>query len=237
MNDGAQISKDIGDLVLLNNALTTLPKAFADGRLITQSIFATGKMYLIKNIYSTLLFLFVGYMAMPFPINPIQISWLTLGIVNLPAALIALRVIKPAPARDFRRDVLDYIVIGGVISAAAMTFVFAMAYILNGSNTQEARSTMMIFITFIGLVVAWNATGIDVFVRESIDRHRRIFNIGLALTAITIIVPYLFPSAFEFQPPALAEWVLVAVMFALTLVVMRLAFARRVADKLWALFR
>ena len=32
MNDGAQIAKDIADIVLLNNALTTLPLAFTEGR-------------------------------------------------------------------------------------------------------------------------------------------------------------------------------------------------------------
>ena len=32
MNDGAQIAKDIADIVLLNNALTTLPLAFSEGR-------------------------------------------------------------------------------------------------------------------------------------------------------------------------------------------------------------
>ena len=31
MNDGARITKEIGDIILLNNALATLPKAFAEG--------------------------------------------------------------------------------------------------------------------------------------------------------------------------------------------------------------
>ncbi len=45
MNDGAQIAKDIADIVLLNNALTTLPMAFTEGRAITQNIFGTTKIF------------------------------------------------------------------------------------------------------------------------------------------------------------------------------------------------
>ena len=38
MNDGAQIAKDVADLVLLDNALTTLPLALAEGYKTTQKI-------------------------------------------------------------------------------------------------------------------------------------------------------------------------------------------------------
>lgn len=71
MNDGAAISKDVGDMVLLNNAMSTLPLALAEGRAITQSIYATSKIFLIKNVYSIVFFLLAGFMAMPFPIGAI----------------------------------------------------------------------------------------------------------------------------------------------------------------------
>ena len=41
MNDGAQISKDVADIVLLNNAMSTLPRAFGEGKATTQTIFGT----------------------------------------------------------------------------------------------------------------------------------------------------------------------------------------------------
>src|SRR5690606_28463 len=155
MNDGAQISKDIADIVLLNNAMTTLPRAFFEGRVITQTIFSTSKIFLVKNLYSTFFFIFAGFMAMPFPINPIQISWLTFGVINLPAGLIAFRLLKPEYMQQFRRDVLDYVVTGGFIGAASMSLLYAITYLGNNRDIFEARSTMMLYLTLWGLLVFW----------------------------------------------------------------------------------
>ncbi len=106
MNDGAQIAKDIADIVLLDNALTTLPMAFNEGRAITQTIYGTSKIFLVKNVYSLLFFLYAGLMMLPFPLNPIHISWVTFGVINVPATLIAFRLVKPATdaALPPRRD-------------------------------------------------------------------------------------------------------------------------------------
>ncbi len=70
MNDGTQISKDVADIVLLNNAMSTLPLAFREGREITQTIFGSIKMFLAKNAYNFIMFLLIGFAAMPFAITP-----------------------------------------------------------------------------------------------------------------------------------------------------------------------
>ena len=77
MNDGTQISKDVADIVLLNNAMSTLPRAFREGKETTQTIFGTMKMFLVRNFYNIAFFVFIGFMALPFPITPVQISWAT----------------------------------------------------------------------------------------------------------------------------------------------------------------
>ena len=92
MNDGTQISKDVADIVLLNNAMSTLPRAFREGKETTQTIFGTMKMFLVRNFYGIAFFVFIAFMALPFPITPVQISWATFGTVNLPATLIAFRL-------------------------------------------------------------------------------------------------------------------------------------------------
>jgi cation-transporting P-type ATPase E len=91
MNDGAQIAKDVAEIVLLNNAMSTLPKAFLEGKEITQTIFSSIKLFLAKNFYTIVLIFFVGFMALPFPTSPAQISWITLGTVNIPPKLAGLR--------------------------------------------------------------------------------------------------------------------------------------------------
>ncbi|HEX2619026.1 MAG TPA: HAD-IC family P-type ATPase, partial [Phototrophicaceae bacterium] len=126
MNDGTQISKDVADIVLLNNAMSTLPLAFREGREITQTIYGTTKMFLTKNMYNMLIFLFIGFMMLPFPITPTQISWAAFGTVNMPAGIIALGIIRPAYVGRFRRDVIDYIITAGLIGSIAISVLFAV---------------------------------------------------------------------------------------------------------------
>jgi cation-transporting ATPase E len=238
MNDGAQISKDVGDLVLLNNAMSTLPRALAEGRIITQSIWATAKIFLVKNIYSTLLFIFAGFMTLPFPISPIQISWVTFGIVNIPAGLIALRVLKPAPLRAFRRDVLDYVVTVGIIGAAAMALLYAISFLTapRPIAASSSRSTMMLLITFYGMLVLWHVNGLDIYKPAEIIKKWQLFLVGIGLSVLTILAPYLLPNLFEFTPPTSLEWLLTGAIFLLSIVLIGIAMrTRAIANALWRL--
>lgn len=236
MNDGAQISKDIADIVLLNNALTTLPRAFFEGRIITQTIFGTSKIFLVKNLYSMFFFIFAGFMAMPFPINPIQISWLTFGVINLPATLIAFRILKPEYMSQFRRDVLDYVVTAGFIGAASMSLMYAIAYLSSGRDVMEARSTMMIYLTLWGMLVFWNTHSVSLFQPRSLRKHPLVFLMGLGLAAVTVAAGYLFPDILTFVAPSAFDWAAVIGVFVIAMTLLHLTMRTRwLSSRLWKL--
>jgi cation-transporting ATPase E len=237
MNDGAQIAKDIADIVLLNNALTTLPMAFSEGRTITQTIFGTSKIFLVKNVYSLIFFLFSGLMLMPFPLNPIHISWVTFGVINVPATLIAFRVLKPAFMQRFRHDVLDYALTAGFVGAVAMAVVYAFAYITSERNLSQARSTVALFLALFGVLALWNIHGIRPLEPGTIRNNPRVFVLGLLLGGATLIAPYVVPRVLEFYPPTTEQLLVVIVVFVITVVVLYVAMkTRALADRLWRLF-
>src|SRR5690606_8709091 len=156
-----QITKEIGDIILLDNAMSTLPRAFAEGREITQTIFGTVKLFLTKTFYNVMLFVYVGFMSLPFPITPIQINWVTFGTVNIVATLVAFKIMRPARMTNFRRDVLEYVITGAFIGSALMALLFALTFFVTDLNTNAARSALAIFATFFGILVFWNVFGID----------------------------------------------------------------------------
>mgnify|MGYP001362442859 CR=1 FL=1 len=218
MNDGAAISKDVGDMVLLNNAMSTLPLALAEGRAITQSIYATSKIFLIKNVYSIVFFLLAGFMAMPFPIGAIQVSIMTLFMINLPAALYAFRLIKPEPMRHFRADVLDYVISGGVIGAVGLTLNYAVIYFASLLNTGAARSSSYVFLTLWGMLALWNTQGIDVMRPATIPPRWKAFVMGLGAAVISLAAAYLFPGTLLFTPLEPSYWAVVIPIFVLSAV-------------------
>lgn len=245
MNDGAQITKDVADIVLLNNAMSTLPLAFSEGKNITQTIFSTTKMFLVKNTYSVLLFMFVMFMNLPFPITPIQISWVTFGTVNVPATFIAFNLIRPMPLRRFRHDVIDYIIAGGVIGATALTILYATVFFVTKGDVNAARSTVTMFTSLYGMIILWNVHGLDIMQPRTIAEKPFLFVMGFLLTLGTIVLPFFedyLPGiigrlfVFNFVPPTPEFWILIVTLWALATIILSIGLRhRKLLNELWLL--
>ncbi|MCY3780151.1 MAG: HAD-IC family P-type ATPase [Chloroflexi bacterium] len=204
MNDGTQISKDVADIVLLNNAMSTLPRAFREGKETTQTIFGTMKMFLVRNFYGIAFFIFIAFMALPFPITPVQISWATFGTVNLPATLIAFGWLRPQFMARFRRDVVDYIFTMGFIGAVCITLLYLITWFGSGGDLMMTRSSVTIMVALYGMLITWHVQGIDIYQPRTFLQHWRIVLLSSLLTALTILLMYVDPlleeAIFEFKP-------------------------------------
>jgi cation-transporting ATPase E len=218
MNDGAQIAKDVGDIVLLNNAMSTLPKAFAEGIEITQTLYGTTKIFITKNVYNTCLFIFIYFMGLPFPVTPRQISWAAFGTVNIPSGLMALGLLRPEKIKSFRRDVLDYIITSGFTSAIGMAFIFLVTY-THTDDLFVSRSAITLFFILYSLTVFWFVCGVDITKPSTYTKYPLATAITGVLTSGTLIFATLFPNVFEFQWPSgvivflvVTTWLLVSMI-------------------------
>lgn len=226
MNDGAQISKDVADIVLLNNALSTLPLAFREGREITQTIYGTSKMYLTKNFYNVLLFIFILFMALPFPITPVQISWVAFATTNLPSGLMAVGLLRPQPIRSFRHDVLDYIVTSGLVGAVGM----ALLYVVTLGYTQDlalSRAVTTLYFSVYGWMIVLNTHGIDFLQPRTLLTHWRTFLLITGITGSVVGVATLAPSVMEFQWPPLEILLLALALLVLCMVIVSIGMRNR----------
>jgi len=84
VGSGTDIAKEVADLVLLDNNFKTVVKAIEQGRVVFQNIRKVF-VYLVADDFSEL-FLFLGSMAMgfPLPLLPAQILWINLVEDGLP---------------------------------------------------------------------------------------------------------------------------------------------------------
>ncbi|MEQ8676483.1 MAG: HAD-IC family P-type ATPase [Aggregatilineales bacterium] len=227
MNAGAQITKDVADIVLLNNAMSTLPLAFEEGTRITQTLFGSTKMFLTKNVYNTLLFIFVYFMALPFPITPIQISWAAFGTVNIPGGLLAIGLIRPNKIKGFRDDVFDYILTAGLISAIGIAFTYLVTYRYVDENLLIARSTTTLLFILYSLMIFLFVCGIDVAQPRTYFRYPLATVITFVLTGGALGAATLFPDIFEFQWPPIEILGLVLLVFLLCSIVVSVGMRKR----------
>lgn len=217
MNDGTQISKDIADIVLLNNAMSTLPLAFHEGKETTQTIFGTMKLFLVRNFYNVAFFIFIAFMTLPFPITPIQISWITFGTVNIPATLIAFGWMRPKYMQRFRPDVMDYIVTCGFVGSVFMAILYVGVYFGTGGDIDLTRSAITIFVGLYGMMIVWHTMGVDTHDAQSFIRHWKTVAISAVLTALTFISMYIAPELLEFKPLTSEHLIYVVLIVALFL--------------------
>jgi magnesium-transporting ATPase (P-type) len=200
-------------------------------------IFGTTKLFLTKNFYNILMIFFVGFMTLPFPTSPVQISWITFGTVNIPATLIAFQLIRPNFMKEFRRDVLDYVITAGAVGSVSLALLFAAVYFVD-NNVYEARSAVTLFIALFGILIFWHTHDIDLFYPPSWLKHWGVTLLGLVLAALTMLAPFLLPHFFDFIPPTPLIWVLIITVFFLTAVLLALGRRyRQLLNQLWLLLR
>ena len=229
MNDGAQISKDVADIVLLDNNLSALPQAFTAGDEIKQKILSSALLYLTKNIMVILTISFAGFVQLPFPVEPRHMTMLTMAVVGLPTIWIAFGWLKPRRLENFLRDVLGYSAIAGIFGAISMTIGYIFSYYISGwallripnsitvldSDTFQsiAKGQAQFVSTIIGcvfcLLVFWTLTNISVWKVQTFAKNSTAAILGFVSVALSIILMLLFPKFFQVEVPDQFGWAMI----------------------------
>jgi cation-transporting P-type ATPase E len=225
MNDGAQISKDVADMVLLNNSLATLPQAFAAGDDIKQKILSSARLYLTKNIMVIITISFVGFIQLPFPIEPRQLTALTFFVVSVPTIMISLGMLKPRRINNFIRNVIGYSLLAGLLGALAMTLGYVLSYfggfgILSAPENPltskafqdlgrgQAQAVSTLIGMFYSLLIFWETSQISIWRPWTLKRFKSTTILGLSLTAIAVTCLLSMPKLFQIEPPDRIGWIL-----------------------------
>ena len=229
MNDGAQISKDVADIVLLDNNLSALPQAFSAGDDIKQKILSSALLYLTKNIMVILTISFTGFVQLPFPVEPRHMTIITMAVVGLPTIWIAFGWLKPRRLENFLRDVLGYSAIAGVFGAIAMTTGYVMSYYISGwalLRTPHSRSMIdsdmfqeiakgqaqcvsTIIGTIFCLFVFWTLTNISIWKVQTLVKNSAATILGSVAVGLSIALMLLFPSFFQVAVPDQFGWAMI----------------------------
>ncbi len=211
MNDGAQIARDVSDLVLLDNALSTLPRALEEGRRITQRIYAACRVYMTKNAATVLAILFAALAGLPFPIEPRQMSWLTTLVVGIPCTALAFGLIRPLHTRSFVRGVLWRSMLAGLISAIASVIPFLISFAVT-PDARAARTVFILSAMHMSAHVLWDALGVSVFNPGSVRKRWHVFVFGLALLMVGVAGVPLLPAFLDAAPLAAWQWAIAVVL-------------------------
>lgn len=124
MASGSEAASNVAQLVLLDSDFSRMPSVVAEGRRVVNNIERTAALYIVKNIFSMLLAIFSVILMLDYPLEPSQISLISMFTIGIPSFVLALEPNKELIRGHFLTNVLvralpagltDFIVVSGLV--------------------------------------------------------------------------------------------------------------------------
>ncbi|MGN0315645.1 MAG: cation-translocating P-type ATPase [Fusicatenibacter sp.] len=90
MASGSDAAAQAAQLVLLDNDFSKMPSVVLEGRRVVNNLQRSGSLFLVKNIFSFLLSLFSLISMLTYPLEPSQISLISMFTIGIPGFLLSL---------------------------------------------------------------------------------------------------------------------------------------------------
>ena len=152
MGSGSAAARAVAQLVLLDNAYSTLPLVLAEGRRVINNVERVANLFLTKSVYAVLLTVLTGITGAPYPFLPRHFTLIDWFSIGLPGLFLALAPSQERVQSHFLRRVLAFSIPAGFSAAAATYAVYAFAR-ANDDTLIEARTASTITLLALGLVV------------------------------------------------------------------------------------
>ena len=213
MGAGSHAARTVAGLVLAENDFALLPETLEEGRTIVRNLRRSGKLFLVKNVYSLILILAgsLGWFGLPFPYLPQQVTLLNWLIIGIPAFAIALGHERSAAATRpaFLREVGWFAVRTGLVFALAGLVVLLVSVRARHDGVEAQRTLLLSTLILLGVTALF---------RVLTDGESRplVGDTRFRLLAVAAIPAYLavmhWPFAADFfriRPLTAAQWLLV----------------------------
>lgn len=155
MASGSDAAAQASQLVLLDSNFACMPSVVMEGRRVVNNIERSASLFLVKNIFSFLLSLFSVCFMINYPLEPSQISLISMFTIGVPAFFLALQTNKNIIQGHFLSNVLikalpagitDFLVVGALV-------VFGQVFEVGETDISTA-CTMLLAI--VGFVILYN---------------------------------------------------------------------------------
>jgi cation-transporting ATPase E len=154
MGSGAQATRAVAEIVLLDDRFDQVPSIVAEGRRVTANIERVANVFLTKTVWATVLALAVGVILLPYPFLPRHLTIIDTLTIGVPCFFLALAPNRRRFVSGFVRRVLWFAVPAGVIIAMATFVVFAVAHYRDLTLDQQRTAATIVTLALSLYVVA-----------------------------------------------------------------------------------
>jgi cation-transporting P-type ATPase E len=152
MGSGAQVTKGVADVVLLDDEFARLPEAVGEGRRIARNIHRLGRLYLTKTVYAAALILLVAIPGFAFPFLPRHLTLAAFLTIGIPSFVLAL---APSDGPLYRgrllRALAAFAVPAGIATALGSILSFFLVDTVFGGSLEAGRTAATTTLIVLGL--------------------------------------------------------------------------------------
>jgi P-type Ca2+ transporter type 2C len=226
---GTDVTKDAGDMVLLDDNFATIVAAVREGRVVFDNIRKFIRNILSGNLAEVSVMVLAPVAGMPIPLLPLQILWLNLVTDGLPAMALAVEPPEPGVMRRPPTP-LGESLLGSdrgrriVIRGAALTaLTLVPTYLVWNAGADAWQTVLFTSIAFAELAGGFAMRSERVSLRRLGVLTNRALVGAVAVTVVlqVLLVAVPFPrDLLDLQPLTAGQWLLVtAIAFAYLAVV------------------
>lgn len=150
MASGCDAAAQVSQLVLLNSNFACMPSVVMEGRRVVNNIERSASLFLVKNIFSFLMAVFSVCFRINYPLEPSQVSLISMFTIGIPAFFLALQpngniikghflsnvLLKALPA-----GITDFLVVGALV-------MFGQTFGVNETDISTACTMLLAIVGF-----------------------------------------------------------------------------------------
>ncbi len=208
MGAGSSATRAVAQLVLLDNAFSTLPRVLAEGRKVINNVERVANLFISKAAYAVLLTLLTTLAGSPFPFLPRQLTLIGAFSIGIPGFFLALapstRLVQPG----FLDRVLRFSLPAGAAAALAAFACFEVVRRADDVGLEEARTAATIVLLAIGLVILLE-------ISRPLQAWKVGLVVGMAALYVAVMAIPLLHDFFELHLPPPGSWPTMAIAAAI----------------------
>jgi cation-transporting P-type ATPase E len=152
MGSGAQATRAVAEIVLLDDRFDQVPTIVAEGRRVTANIERVANVFLTKTVWATALALAAGALLLPYPFLPRHLTIIDTLTIGIPCFFLALAPNRRRFATGFVGRVLRFAIPAGLFIATATFATFVTAH-RHGLTLDQQRTSATIVTLALSLYV------------------------------------------------------------------------------------
>ena len=155
MASGSDAAAQASQLVLLDSNFACMPSVVMEGRRVVNNIERSASLFLVKNIFSFLLSLFSVCFMINYPLEPSQISLISMFTIGVPAFFLALQPNKNIIQGHFLSNVLIKALPAGITDILVVGALVVFGQVFEVGETDISTACTML-LAIVGFVILYN---------------------------------------------------------------------------------